>query len=169
MMNKLLSIAQKAKHSRFYLWLLNQVLWRVIPFNHAHKIWIEELSDTTVRIQLPYIRNNQNHLKGMHACALATLCEYACGIGLITRLNPAKFRLILKDIHVDYHTQGKSAVNVVFTLPETLFKQDILEPLQQEGVVLKTFVTEAFDSTQKLICTAQVTWQLKQWDKVKKG
>lgn len=166
-MNKLLSIAQKAKHSKFYLWLLNLILWRVIPFNHSHSIWIMALTDTGVTVKLPYIRSNQNHLKGMHACALATLCEYACGISLITRLDPKAIRLILKDLKMDYHSQGKGAVFVTFNLDERTFTDEVLNPLTQDGAVLKTFVTEVFDLNQKLICTGQVTWQLKQWDKVR--
>lgn len=166
-MKQLLLIAHKAKQSAFYLWLLNRVLWRVIPFNRSHKVTIESLSNTQVSILLPYTKSNQNHLKGMHACALATLCEYACGIGLMTRLDPSRYRIILKDIKLTYHAQAKSAVRALFDIDPTRLEEDIIIPLQQSGLTTQTYTVKAFDSHQKLICTGEVTWQLKRWDKVK--
>ncbi|MES2778604.1 MAG: DUF4442 domain-containing protein [Bacteroidota bacterium] len=166
-MKQLFTIAHKAKTSSFYLWLLNQVLWRVIPFNRSHKVTIELLSDTRVAILLPYKKSNQNHLKGMHACALATLCEYACGIGLMTTLDPKQYRIILKDIKLSYHAQAKSNVRASFEITPTQLEQEIILPLQQHGLTTQTYTVQAFDMQQKLICTGEVTWQLKRWDKVK--
>jgi acyl-coenzyme A thioesterase PaaI-like protein len=166
-MKQLLIIANKARTSPFYLWLLNIVLWRVIPFNRSHKVTIESLSDTRVSILLPYKKSNQNHLKGMHACALATLCEYACGIGLMTRLDPSLYRIILKEIKLTYHAQAKSNVRATFEINSTLLEQTIIPPLQQTGLTTQTYTVQAFDIHQKLICTGEVTWQLKRWDKVK--
>jgi acyl-coenzyme A thioesterase PaaI-like protein len=166
-MKQLLNIAQKAKHSTFYLWLLNKVLWRVIPFNQSHKVCIEELSDTHVLIRLPYQKSNQNHLKGIHACALATLCEYACGIGLMTHLDATAYRIILQDIQLKYHAQGKQDVYARFETTPDFLQQEIITPLEQFGQVSRTFTIEAYTKTQPSICTAQVTWQLKHWTKVR--
>lgn len=166
-MKQLLLIAHKAKQSAFYLWLLNRVLWRVIPFNRSHKVTITSLSDTQVSILLPYKKSNQNHLKGMHACALATLCEYACGIGLMTRLDPSVYRIILKDIRLTYHAQAKSAVSAIFAIDNLKLEEDIIIPLQETGLTTQTYTVQAFDARKKLICTGEVTWQLKRWDKVK--
>jgi acyl-coenzyme A thioesterase PaaI-like protein len=166
-MKQLFFIAHKAKQSSFYLWLLNRVLWRVIPFNRNHKVTIESLSDTGVMILLPYKKSNQNHLKGMHACALATLCEYACGIGLMTTLDPKQYRIILKDIKLNYHAQAKSEVRASFQITPTQLEQEIVIPLQHHGLTTQTYTVQAFDRHQKLICTGEVTWQLKRWDKVR--
>ncbi|MES2558126.1 MAG: DUF4442 domain-containing protein [Bacteroidota bacterium] len=166
-MKQLFTIANKAKHSSFYLWLLNVVLWRVIPFNRVHKVTIESLSDTQVSILLPYKKSNQNHLKGMHACALATLCEYACGIGLMTTLDPKQYRIILKDIKLSYHAQAKSDVRASFEITPSRLEQEILLPLQQTGLTTQTYTVQAFDTNKKLMCTGEVTWQLKRWDKVR--
>lgn len=166
-MKQLFTIANKAKHSSFYLWLLNRVLWRVIPFNRIHKVTIEALSDTQVSILLPYRTSNQNHLKGMHACALATLCEYACGIGLMTRLNPKQYRIILKNIRLSYHAQASSDVRAIFEIDPARLEQEIILPLQQTGETVQTYNVNAFDVHGKQICTGEITWQLKSWNKVK--
>lgn len=161
------SILTKAKTSPFYLWVLNHLLWRLIPFNLSHKVTIQSISDTAVVIRLPYRKSNRNHLKGMHACALATLCEYACGIGLMTRLDPKQYRIILKEIKLDYHAQGKSDVFAHFTIDAHQLEREVLIPLATLGTIIKTYTIKALDTNQKLICTGEITWQLKHWDKVK--
>lgn len=163
------SILFKAKTSPFYLWILNHLLWRLIPFNHNHKVSIASVSDTQVAILLPYKRSNRNHLKGMHACALATLCEYACGIGLMTRLDPKQYRIILKAIRLEYHAQAKSDVMALFAIDEQALLNEVIQPLHQKGVLDKTYVIHAYDTSNKHICTGEVTWQLKSWDKVKRA
>ena len=50
-LNKLL---EKASHSALYLWILNNVLWRMIPFNNPHKFKIVAIGDTDLKIKLPY-------------------------------------------------------------------------------------------------------------------
>lgn len=165
-MKKLLSLAHKAKSSSFYLWLLNIVLWRVIPFNKTHRVQIVELSDSHVLIKLPYRKLNQNHVKGMHACALATLCEYACGIALMVHLDPNKIRILLKEIQLTYHAQAKQDVYARFETTPEFINEYIIEPLEAKGQLFKTLTVEAFTKTQPNICTAQVTWQLKKWKSI---
>lgn len=161
------SILLKAKTSPFHLWLLNHLLWRLIPFNRSHKVKISSVKDEAVKIVLPYKRANLNHLKGMHACALATLCEYACGIGLMTRLDPKQYRIILKGITLDYHAQAKTAVHATFEMDEQSLQEEVINPLNKTGVIIKTYFIHAYDANNKHICTGEITWQLKSWSKVK--
>ena len=69
------SILYKAQHSSFYNFLLNRILWRVIPFNSPHRFRIDVLDTWQLKVSIPYKRRNMNHLKGIHACALATASE----------------------------------------------------------------------------------------------
>jgi len=165
-MKLLQSILHKAKFSPFYLWVFNRLLWRLIPYNHSHKITILSISDTAVTVKLPYRKSNQNHLKGMHACALATLCEYACGIGLMTRLDPKLYRIILKEIKLTYHAQGKTDVFANFDIDAQQLDAEILNSLATQGTIDKICIVKAMDKHQKIICTGEITWQLKRWDKV---
>jgi acyl-coenzyme A thioesterase PaaI-like protein len=161
------SILTKAKSSPFYLWILNHLLWRLIPFNRSHRVFIQSITDTQVRIRLPYRRSNQNHLKGMHACALATLCEYACGIGLMTRIDPKQYRIILKEIKMDYVAQGKTDVFAQFELNDLILEKEIYIPLHSKGSLLKQFSVTGYDTFGKTICKGEITWQLKSWTQVK--
>jgi hypothetical protein len=167
MNKKLHRLFQKAKRSSFYLWILNQVLWRGIPFNHPHKIKILSISDDEILLKLPYIKSNMNHLKGLHACALATACEYACGIQMIQHINADLFRLIMKDLQMEYHLQAKSDVFIKFRFSREDAENDILIPLKTQDAVFKKFTIHVADASETPICRASVNWQIKSWNKVR--
>lgn len=166
-MKKLNALIEKAKSSPFYLWILNQVLWRAIPFNSPHNFTITQITDDSVTVKMPYIRKNMNHIRGLHACGLATLCEYACGLQLMNVMGASTYRIIMKDLHMDYRYQGKTDVAVTFSLSKDWVEKEIIEALKTEDAVLKRFELQVMDKNQVHICTAQVNWQIKPWDKVK--
>jgi acyl-coenzyme A thioesterase PaaI-like protein len=165
-MKQLLLILQRAKRSGFFLWLLNRVLIYAIPFNKPHRIRITEVHDSGVAVRMPYRRKNLNHLKGMHACALATAAEYTSGISLLATIG-RNYRLIMKTIHVTYHYQAKMDVVTSVKLEKSLLEEKILGPLQTEDAVLFENTVEVYDLLANHICTAQVQWQVKKWEKVR--
>ena len=75
-----------AKNSKFGLFKLNLGLGYVIPFNRPHKIKILEIKDDSVKTIIPYRRKNFNHIKGLHACGMATAAEFSSGFMLILSL-----------------------------------------------------------------------------------
>ena len=109
-MKQLLIIFQRAKHSKFFLWILNFAMGYAIPFNRPHRIRITSVNDDGVSIRLPFRKKNLNHLKSIHACALATMAEYSSGVSLLTTIGN-NFRHIMKKISVTYHYQAKMDVN----------------------------------------------------------
>jgi len=165
-MKTLLVIFQRAKQSTFFLWLLNNALWYAIPFNKPHKIKVTAVHDDGVSIRLPFRRKNLNHLKGIHACALATMAEYTSGISLLTTIGTS-FRLIMKNISVTYHYQAKMDVITTLKLEKTLTQEKILTPLLSSDAVLFENTVEVYDLMTNHICTAVVQWQIKRWESVK--
>ena len=65
---------QEARQGRVF-WL-NAVFKWIVPFNAPHGIRVLSFSNEEVRVNLPDSRVNWNHLKGTHACAMATACEF---------------------------------------------------------------------------------------------
>jgi acyl-coenzyme A thioesterase PaaI-like protein len=112
------SILDKAKNSSFYLYLLNIVLRRIIPYNAPHRFKVEKVNEESLEVSIPFIKKNKNHINGIHACALATLCEYISGLSLARALPPENYRLILQTIHVDYHYQGKTKLFARFGIDD---------------------------------------------------
>lgn len=166
-MNRLQQQVLKAKDSKFHLWLLNTALLRTVPFNKPHALKVVHIGDDDLTIEAKNIRPNQNHIKGIHACLLATLCEYVSGLSLLLKLDPKDYRIILKNINMTYHYQAKKNVRANFSLPAAFFKTEVLDPLQNAEAVFKEFTIDIYDEDQNHICTGIINWQIKSWKNVK--
>ncbi len=164
---KLPGLLEGARKSPWRLRLLNLFLGRLIPFNHPHGVRILKLGTEHVKTTAPYTRKNQNHLRGVHACCIATVAEFSSGLLFLSRLNPSGYRLIMAHLEIDYHYQAKSAIIAETCISEQQLKDDILKPLAETDKLLFTQVTEVHDAQQHHIATARVTWQIKRWDVVK--
>ncbi|MCK5368211.1 MAG: DUF4442 domain-containing protein, partial [Cyclobacteriaceae bacterium] len=99
-------IVKKAQGSSIYLKILNIGLNRMVPFNKPHGFKVVEIGDYHLKTMVPYKKSNFNHIKGIHACALATLSEFTTGFLLLTSLDPKKYRLIMQNLSMDYHYQA---------------------------------------------------------------
>lgn len=160
-------IVQKAKSSSFYLWLLNAGLNRMIPFNKPHGFKVVEITDTTIKTKLPYKRGNFNHIKGLHACALATLSEFSTGFLMISRLDPKKYRIILKTLEMEYHYQGKMDGFGTFEINDQWLEEKIYNPLKENESTVVICEIKIHDTEDNHLTTGKVHWQVKSWDKVK--
>ena len=166
-MDKLHALVEKAKRSKFYLWLLNIVLLRTVPFNNPHKLRVVSITEDEVSICAAYTKNNLNHIKGIHACLLATLCEYVTGLSLLLHLSPKEYRIILKNISMTYHYQAKSDVFVKFKIDKKALQENILNPLKTNDAIFREFSIDVYDANNNHICTGLINWQIKAWEKVK--
>lgn len=166
-MDKLNSLVQKAERSAFYLWLLNAALLRTVPFNKPHRLKVTKIGGDEVAITARNIRPNHNHIRGIHACVLSTLCEYVSGLSLLLHLSPKEYRIILKNIHMTYHFQAKSDTTVTFRLSRQQVEEMILKPLESREALFHEFTVEAYDTEQNHICTGLINWQIKSWKNVK--
>ena len=158
---------QKAKKSAFHLWLLNRIMWRIIPFNKPHRVLIEKVEEKGLVMKLPYIRKNLNHIKGLHACALATLTEYVTGLTLLTSLEFRKYRIIMRKIEMEYHYQGKTDAHARFGVSDKWIEERVSNPVAQHGAVEVDCLVDIFDADNNKLCTGNVCWQIKDWEKVK--
>jgi hypothetical protein len=160
-------LVEKAKTSSFYRGILNFALDRMIPFNKPHGFKIVEVTDYSLKTLLPYRRKNFNHIRGIHACAMATVSEFTTGFLLISRLDAKKYRLIMQRLEMDYHYQGKMDAFASFSISEEWLKEKIYQPLlQQESVIIPCEV-KIHDNKGNHLTTGKVFWQVKDWAKVK--
>ncbi len=164
---RLNSLIKKSATSKFYLWLLNVGLWRVVPFNSPHKFLITSIAEGKVSVKLPFIRRNKNHINSLHACALATLCEYATGLCITTSLAENEYRIILKSIHMDYFFQGKNDAYLNFEIDKQITDAEILLPLKTSESVTLKLSPMIFDAKANHLCTGIIEWQVKKWSSVK--
>jgi hypothetical protein len=160
-------IIEKAKHSAFWRWVLNQSLYRMVPFNSPHKFQVMQMDDNMLKALIPYRRSNFNHIKGLHACALATISEFATGFLLLSRLDMKKYRLIMKRIEMEYHYQGKMDAYAEFRTSDEWFQSEIIKPLLTEEAVVVPCEIKIHDVKGNHLTTGRVFWQIKDWSRVK--
>ncbi|MCG8578086.1 MAG: DUF4442 domain-containing protein [Flavobacteriales bacterium] len=158
---------QQAKASSFGLKKLNFGLSRMIPFNRPHGIKLLEIGDDEVKTIIPYKRKNLNHIKGIHACGLATAAEFASGFLLITKLGNQDYRLIMESIDVKFHYQAKKDVVATFEANDSWTDEHIRNPLKTEEKVYVRCEIVLHDIEGNHVATAYTNWQIKEWSKVK--
>lgn len=160
-------IVEKAKNSTAYLFVLNKGLNRMIPFQKPHGFKIVEIGDFHLKTMVPYKKSNFNHIKGIHACALATLSEFTTGFLLMTKLDSKKYRLIMKNISMEYHYQAKMKAYGIFAISDKWLNDQIIQPLSTVDKVTIKSIIKIHDIEGNHISTGTVNWQIKSWDKVK--
>ncbi len=163
----LLRLVEKAKSSRFYLKILNLGLNRMVPFNKPHGFSVAEIEDYHIKTKLPYKKANFNHIKGIHACALATLSEFTTGLLLLLKLDPEKYRLIMQSLSMEYHYQAKMDVHGEFSISEQWLEDNIYKPLTFTEKIIVPCEVKIYDTEGNHISTGKVNWQIKSWEKVK--
>ena len=160
-------IVKKAQKSSFYRKILNIGLNRMVPFNKPHGFRIVEIGDHHLKTKVPYRKANFNHIKGIHACALATLSEFSTGFLLLTKLDPKKYRLIMHSISMEYHYQAKMDSYGSFDISEEWLNKWIYKPKESTEKVLVDCEVKIHDKEGNHISTGSVKWQIKSWKKVK--
>ena len=160
-------LTSRAKGSPLWLWVLNRVLSRTIPFNRPHGFELLEIGENFIRTTASYKRTNHNHVRGIHACAIATVAEFSAGFLLLTKLDPKRYRLIMSRIEVEYLYQAKERIfSESFLAPEVLEKA-VYKPLQEKDSITIALKSEVKDFSGNEIAVASTSWQVKRWDQVR--
>lgn len=160
-------LVQKAKVSAFYMTILNWALSRFVPFNKPHGFRVVEIGDDNLKILLPYRKKNLNHIKGLHACALATISEFTTGLTLLLKLDPKKYRLIMQKLEMEYHFQGKMDAWATFSAPKEWLDELVFTPLKSKESTVVICEVKIHDAKGNHLTTGKVHWQIKDWQKVK--
>ena len=160
-------LVKRAQDSRFYLWLLNLGLYKMIPFNKPHKFRVAEITDTKIKTMLPYRKSNFNHIKGIHACAMATVSEFTTGFLIVSKLDPKKYRIIMKTLEMEYHYQGKMDAYGEFEITDQWLEEQVYRPLEKEDSIVVRCEVKIHDEEGNHLSTGNVYWQVKPWSKVK--
>ena len=160
-------IIEKAKRSSFYLKVLNWSIDRMVPFNKPHGFRIVNIGDYSLKTLIPYKKRNFNHIRGLHACALATISEFTTGFLLVSKLDGKKFRLIMQRLEMEYHYQGKMDATAEFSVSENWFAENIYDPLKVMDAVVVPCMVKIHDIQGNHLTTGKVFWQIKNWSKVR--
>lgn len=160
-------ILEKAKHSAFYLMVLNWSMNRMVPFNKPHGFRILEIADYRLKTIMPYRRSNFNHIRGLHACGLATISEFTTGFLLLSSLDMKKYRIIMQRLEMNYHYQGKMDATAEFVISKEWLNEKVINPLKTQEAVVVPCEVKIHDIKGNHLTTGTVYWQFKDWAKVK--
>ena len=101
-MQLLMEKLQAAEGSTVGVNELNNILSRIVPFNVPHGVMVKEVRKESIMTLIPFQESNWNHVKGMHACAIATIGEFSAGILLIKHFPFTDYRVILSKLALEF-------------------------------------------------------------------
>lgn len=100
--------------------VISRIFGRVVPYIGTSGLRYEELTPERVVVTIRNRRPVQNHIKGVHAAAMALLAETATGFAVGMNLPDDKLPLI-KTLKVDYLKRTQGDMRAVATLtPEQI-------------------------------------------------
>lgn len=161
------NLLNKARHSALQRWLLNLALPFSIPFNRPHGFKVQPLPEGGIRVHIPNWRVNHNHIRGIHACAMATAAEMCSGLSLLEHLDPKQYRLIMRSLHMEYHYQAKKRAHATCIPTVQEIRERAIDPLQTQPSIDFTSTVMLHDKAGNHLATGTITWQVKPWDKVR--
>lgn len=82
-------------------------------------------------------------------------------------LDAKKYRLIMSKIEVEYVYQAKKDILSESRMSRDRLETEVLEPLQHNESTEITMGSQITDVSGNAVATAQTTWQVKRWKKVK--
>ncbi|MDF3936344.1 DUF4442 domain-containing protein [Pseudomonas citronellolis] len=134
--------------------LLSRLFGSQVHFAGTARVRIHSMTTTEVRMSLANRRRVQNHIKGVHAAAMALLAESASGCVLGMNLPDDKLPLITC-LKVDYLRRARGDLRATATL-DAQQRQAILE--QERGEIdVRVTVTDA-SGEQPIHCEMRWAW-----------
>ncbi|XDZ50478.1 DUF4442 domain-containing protein [Neisseriaceae bacterium CLB008] len=94
-------------------------LGRVVPFLSTAGLAFDEVSQERVIVRVKNQRKVQNHIKGVHATAMALLAETATGF-VVGMNTPDDKLMLLKSMTIHYTKRSVGDMKAVATLPEDM-------------------------------------------------
>jgi acyl-coenzyme A thioesterase PaaI-like protein len=130
------------------------LLGRVVPFAGRAGIVVREMSSERVVVHIPNARPAQNHIRGVHACAMALAAESATGY-VVGMTVPDSAIPLVKSLKLDYVRRCKGGITATATLsPEDV--QRIRTEAKGSVTVPVSLVDDA--GGEPVVCEAVWAW-----------
>lgn len=134
--------------------VLSKAFGNIVPMVGTAKIRYEHVAQDKVVVSIKNQRPMQNHIKGLHAAAMALLAETATGF--VVGLNVPDNRIMLiKSLHVDYKRIAKGNMSATATLSDEQIRY-IADNEKGELIVPISVVDESGESP--IQCTMNWAW-----------
>jgi acyl-coenzyme A thioesterase PaaI-like protein len=134
------------------------LLGKIVPMVGTAKLHFDEVSSQRVVVTIRNRRKVQNHIKGVHAAAMALLAETATGFCVGMNLPDDKLPLI-KSLHVDYLKRAQGDMKAVAQLSPEQIEQILT--LDKGEVTVPVTITDA-SGQEPIRCQMVWAWVPKQ-------
>ncbi|CUA84783.1 MULTISPECIES: DUF4442 domain-containing protein [Gulbenkiania] len=139
--NSMSRMADKAANlpSGLRSFVLSRLFGRIVPFLGTAGLRFEEVGHERLVVSIRNQRKVQNHIKGVHAAAMALLAETATGF--VVGMNvPDDKLMLLKSMKVDYLKRAQGNMRAVATLlPEQI---EAMHTTEKGNVTVPVVVTD---------------------------
>jgi len=130
------------------------VMGQAVPFVGTAGLEIEELTSRRAVVRVRNRRRVQNHLRTVHAAAMALLAETASGF--VIGMNIPDDRVpVIKSMHVDFLKRAQGAMCAVAELTDAQVAQ--IEQEEKGEVAVPVAVTDG-DGKKPIECTLIWAW-----------
>jgi len=130
-------------------WLFSRLLGRRVPYTASMGATVVELEPGRAVVQLPDRRRVRNHLRSVHAIALANLGELSTGLAVLGAMPPTA-RGILTGIELTYVKKARG----LLTAEARCEVGEVTEPLEH---AVEARIT---DAAGEVVATARARWLL---------
>lgn len=137
------------KRSATGRWLFNRALAVAIPYSGGVGARVIRLEPGGCTVTLEERRAVRNHLRSVHAIALANIAELASGLAMSTQLPPGA-RGIVTRIEIDYLRKARGQLTARSAVPP--FPHPL--PLEYQPTA------DVTDTSGAVVARACVTWRL---------
>ncbi|MFK7857111.1 MAG: DUF4442 domain-containing protein [Granulosicoccus sp.] len=127
--------------------LFSQIVGYVIPYTGSMRASVEQLQPGHAVVRLRDRRRVRNHLRSIHAIALANLAEFTTGLATLSGM-PDSARAILVGLEIEYSKKARGDIvgECITSIPETDERQEY-----RVEVTLR-------DSDADIVATAWARW-----------
>ena len=133
-------------------WLFHRILYGMVPYSGSTGARVVRLEPGRAELRLPDRRRVRNHLRSVHAVALANVGELASGRALLTDLPPG-LRAIPVRLEIDFVKKARGSL--------TVRSQPEPPPTPPPDATAEHGVeAEILDSAGALVATTLVTWRV---------
>jgi acyl-coenzyme A thioesterase PaaI-like protein len=146
---RLIGLWQKLEGRPGGTWLFGRIIKFAIPYTGSIRPEVREVQPGYARVELMERRAVRNHLRSIHAIALANIGEFTGGLAMTATL-PTNVRSILLKLEVEFVKKARGLVTAEchVTVPE------VNGPVDH---VVRTIVR---DSSGAEVCRVAATWRL---------
>ena len=160
-------LLRRARASSLWRIVLNRLLPWKIPFNAPHGFEAIPMRDGGIKVKIPFWRVNRNHIRGIHACAMATAAEMCSGLAIMEHLDPKEYRLIMRSLKMEYHFQAKRSAFAICVPPIGAIEQQVILPLRTHPSIEMESTVRVEDSDGQHLANGTIVWQVKEWGQVR--